>query len=314
MWAYQRGFLSSKIHRFGLNEENYEDFMPDFDYYRLHPINGAYSKWIDDKMTLKYVLQPFNEYLPEYYFLLNDGKAIKLMDCPKNLESTIESIIYLLQEKGALALKLISGSRGVGFYKISYTNKMFYINQEESTQDQIVELLMSSERYLVTEYLVAHNDIRKSYPITPNALRLGVLNDKGNTDIFGAFIRFGTESSGLIEHAYAGGVFCGVDVLDGTLFNPKKYVGQKIVDIKEHPNTKVLIEGKIPHWDMIKDTVSEIGKYLPQLKYMGFDIIITDNGFKILEINSHQDLTNMQFYYPVTKNIELKSFFERMEK
>ena len=29
---------------------------------------------------------------------------------------------------------------------------------------------------------------------------------------------------------------------------------------------------------------------IPQLEYLGFDIAITEDGFKILEINIHQDI------------------------
>src|SRR5699024_11144514 len=68
IWAYRRGFLSKSIKQYKLNEDNYFKYMPDLTYYKLHPINGKYGKWIDDKLTMKYILNPFNEYLPKYYF------------------------------------------------------------------------------------------------------------------------------------------------------------------------------------------------------------------------------------------------------
>ncbi len=64
LWAQKRGFFSDSIKLYGLNDDNYLDYLSDFDYYWLHPINGAYSRWIDDKLTFKYILQPFSEYLP----------------------------------------------------------------------------------------------------------------------------------------------------------------------------------------------------------------------------------------------------------
>ena len=68
LWAQKRGFLSDRISFYGLTENNYRDYLSDFDYYRLHPINGPYSKWIDDKLTFRYLLAPFSSYLPEYYY------------------------------------------------------------------------------------------------------------------------------------------------------------------------------------------------------------------------------------------------------
>ena len=57
-----------------------------------------------------------------------------------------------------------------------------------------------------------------------------------------------------------------------------------------HPDTGTLLEGVLPNWDHIKDGVLKVSKQIPQLEYLGFDIAITKNGFKILEINIHQDL------------------------
>lgn len=314
LWAYRKGFLSSNIARYGLSEENYKDFMPDFDYYKLHPINGQFSKWIDDKMTVKYILSPFNEYLPEYYFEIHKNKVIKLMDSPRKYDSNINSVVNLLESKGALAIKLISGSKGEGFYKVSYNNNKFYINDNVISDVEFNKFLLSLDGYLVTEYIMAHQNIRAVYPNTPNALRVGVLNNNGTAKVFGAFIRYGTEKSGMIEHAYAGGVFSGVNIIDGSQFNPKQYQGEKTIDVSRHPDTGAIIKGKVPHWELIKEVIEKIGSYVPQLKYMGFDIIITDNGFKILEINSHQSLVNMQVYYPIKKDKEIMGFFNKIRK
>src|SRR5699024_6016709 len=130
IWAYKKGFFSSNIVKYGLNDENYRDYMPDFDYYKLHPINGQFGKWIDDKMTLKYILREFNEYLPEYYFYLQKGKITKLIDCPEEYGNEVSSILNLLENKRNLAVKLIAGSLGEGFYKLSYKNKEYMINNE----------------------------------------------------------------------------------------------------------------------------------------------------------------------------------------
>lgn len=34
IWAQKRGFLSDKIAFYGLTEENYKDYLSDFDYYK----------------------------------------------------------------------------------------------------------------------------------------------------------------------------------------------------------------------------------------------------------------------------------------
>lgn len=72
IWAYNKGFLSDRIYRYGLTEDNYLNFMPDY-YWKLHPINGPNSTWIDDKLKIKYILNRYNDYLPKYFYQLNKG-------------------------------------------------------------------------------------------------------------------------------------------------------------------------------------------------------------------------------------------------
>ena len=59
LWALRRGFFSDKIALYGLTDENHTDFLPDLAYYKLFPINGMYGRWIDDKLTMQMILQPF---------------------------------------------------------------------------------------------------------------------------------------------------------------------------------------------------------------------------------------------------------------
>ncbi len=82
IWAQKRGFLSDKISYLGLTEDNYTDYLSDFDYIQLHPINGVYSRWIDDKLTIKFILHPFAEYLPEYFYHIYKNEILRLTDCP----------------------------------------------------------------------------------------------------------------------------------------------------------------------------------------------------------------------------------------
>ena len=57
-----------------------------------------------------------------------------------------------------------------------------------------------------------------------------------------------------------------------------------------HPDTGTLLEGYLPNWETVKKGVYDISMMIPQLEYLGFDIAITEDGFKILEINIHQDI------------------------
>jgi len=313
IWAYKHGFLSKRIFDYDLNESNLNDYIPDFLYYKLHPINRC-STWIDDKLTFRYILQPFSDYLPRYFYEISNGSIYKLLDCPDDLSSTYEDIIMLLERVKKLAVKKTSGSGGIGFYKLDYTNDEYYINNKRTDKIEVIKLLSSLEDYIITEYIISEKSLRKIYDITPNSLRVMAIRNEQTTCITGAFIRFGNSSSGMVDNAFAGGIVCGVNIKDGELYQPKLHKNQQCVDIPVHPDSLERIEGTIKHWKLIVKKIKEIGDYIPQIKYMGYDIIVTDNGFKIIEINSHQSLQSMQMYYPIFKNEYSKKFFNSLLK
>jgi hypothetical protein len=315
LWAWKRGFMGSRVYTYGINKSNYRNHIPDFDYYKLHPINGRYSSWIDDKLTMKYILTKFNEYLPKYYFQIGDGEIIKLMDCPNDIEPDIDGVINLLKRDGNLALKLLSGSLGKGFYRLTYKNMVFYVNTNETNISELRNLIKKLKGYIVTEYIIAHKEIREIYDVTPNTLRVLMIRDKNKLPkITGGFMRFGTKSSGLLEITAAGTIFTAIDFKTGITYDPKRFINNNLENLKFHPDTNKIMEIPLPYWGVIKEKVYEISNHIPQLSYLGFDIIITDNGFKIIEINSLSALTFIEYYNPFLKNKYCKDFFTRKFK
>ena len=100
-WAYKCGFHPWRIKQYGLNDVNYKETISDRDYFYLYPLNNQYSKWIDDKLTMKYVLAPFDQFLPRYYYhIMAERDRMKLMDCPAEYGASIDGILSFLQAKG----------------------------------------------------------------------------------------------------------------------------------------------------------------------------------------------------------------------
>jgi hypothetical protein len=320
IWAYRRGFLCSKAHIYGINETNFRNHLSDFEYHKLHPLNGTYSKWIDDKLSMKYVLSPFSDYLPKYYFQLEDNEILKLMDCPDGINPTIDGILSLLQKEGNLALKPYSGTRGNGFYRLSYHDGDYFMNTEKADEASVNNLLSVLKGYLVTEYIISHNTIKKIYEQTPNTLRLQfVRNINEKPRIIGSFIRFGTSKSGILETPLAGGILAGIEINNGKIFEPHIISDNKLKCLKYHPDTGEAMEIQLPNWNHAVLKINEILDYIPQLTYVGFDVVITNGGFKILEINSLTSIHGISYYYPYFADEYARKYFtskfqERPEK
>ncbi len=316
IWAYRRGFLSSDIDDYGLTETNYRQFLSNRDYYRLYPLNGLFDKWIDDKVTTKYILQPFNSYMPRYYCLIADKDLIMpLMDSDGNSPATAEAIVDLLMSENNLALKLVYSQSGIGFHKISYTDDGFSINNNIVDRTKMLQFIEGLEGYIVTEYIRSHHEISRIYSVSPNTARVMVVNEDGRHPVIAnAFMRFGTARSGVVDNVTGGGIAAIVDVETGRFHDALKIEDHHTVKCVLHPDTHLKIEGILPHWELIKTKLIEISRYLSELRFMGYDIVITEEGFKILEINSLQTVARFQNNYPLRVNNAASSFFNKLLK
>ena len=88
-------------------------------------------------------------------------------------------------------------------------------------------------------------------------------------------------------------MYTSVNVATGDIMSPVLYGKLKNnEEAKVHPDSGEAFKGKIKGWDQIKSQILAIGDYYPELSYMGYDLAVTDDGFRILEINSLQDFIN----------------------
>lgn len=308
IWAYKKGFLSQRIIHYGINDENYKDFLSDWDYYKMFPLNGIERKWIDDKLTTKYVLAPYDEFLPAYYFMINGGKVTPLHNMERNKTYTLADVMDKLKAEKILAMKREAGFGGEGFYKLEYCDNDIIVNRKKYTEAQFTELLSSLSNYLIMEYITAHSDIKKYYAESTGVLRIMVINE-GTPQIANAHLRIGSSKSGIID-AYDGSISSVVDIETGKYSEAWITSGHDYINIKFHPDTNLPLSGTIPKWEYVKEKILEISAYMPQLAYLGYDVCVTESGFKIYEINSHQGISLYQLTYPLLKDNEAADFFK----
>lgn len=54
----------------------------------------------------------------------------------------------------------------------------------------------------------------------------------------------------------------------------------------------------MPNWELAKQKVLEIAESIPQLEYLGFDLAMTEDGFKLPEINRFPDFPRIDRLTP----------------
>lgn len=314
---HRKGFSKADWEILELDKHNYRNYLTSKKYADIHPINGYYSKIIDDKMVIKYIFSGTNlgKYMPEYYYLIDEsGMLCPMMDLEKSKDLSMENIYDLLCEKGKLAIKLVTGSIGKGFYKAEYRNGDVFINDEKITKQEFLAFLPHCRNYIVSEYLTAHPDIAEFWPYTANTIRYLAGRVDREWRVIKSFIRFGSENTGIVESFNRGGILCYINddgVFDSGYILKHNGKNTYIETVTEHPQTHKTLKGKVPCWDQICKAAQEIEAVFPQTKYLGLDFVVTDKSeVKLLEINSLTSLDTMQLDKSILDTENGKWFFK----
>lgn len=328
-WALERGFYPGRIELYGLTEENWQNYMPDYQYFMLHPLNNHFLKWLD-KTTLKYVLNSngCESTMPEYYvYVENDkcgGRFTYLMDCPTDIPKDENFLWNLLKQKKVLAMKPNSGtSGGLGFIKLELRGDELYENNKRISMTRFQEIQDTMRNYIITQYAKQHEELAKVWPDSECTLRVIMCKDPA-ADRYApttwscavSYARFGTSVNGGASNLSSGGVGVGFDFETGKYrdfcIRYKRFTPDGVWMLDKHPDTKAEWRALgLPNWDYVKSQINAICQHVSSLDYMGLDIIITQDGMKLCEINSHPAIDYEQIMCgPTLSRPKVRAFFE----
>lgn len=262
-----------------------------------------FETWFEHKLNTYYLLSPFKTSMPKHYWYIRNGKYFPI-DVVSECNGSIDDIISLVKEN-PIAAKSTVGGHGVGFYKLEYINDKFYVNFKEKSESEFKELINKLNDYIITEYVVPHKEFQelcgeKAFAV----LRIiTIYDEKDGPQITGAIVRLGSKAAGVVTD-YPGSIYCGINLEDGKMFKPiYRERDDFYVSCPKHPDTGKELEGNvIPNWNELKNLVKQISKYLAVTPYLVMDIIPTEDGFAILEINSHGQVRTVEPFYPFRKN------------
>lgn len=327
-WALKRGFYPGRVELYGLTEDNYKDYLPDYNYFMIHPINHHFKIWVNDKLTLKYVLNSNDcaDTMPQYYlYIENSGNYTYLMDSPLEIPKDKDYIFNLLKLKGTLAIKPNSGtSGGRGFMKMEYRDGEIYENNRQISKSEFNIIVSQLKNHIVTEYAYQHADIAKIWPSSECTLRVIMVKvppknayTPSKWQCIVSYARFGTSVSGGASNLSSGGIGIGFDFETGKFkdfgIRYRRFCEDGNWKCYEHPDTHVVWKNsKLPNWDFVRDKINHVCSHIASLDYLGFDVIITPNGLKFCEINTHPAADYEQVMCaPILSLDDAKLFFEQ---
>lgn len=169
------------------------------------------------------------------------------------------------------------------------------IDTKNFKDDQaIIKYLKSQKLDLLEELIIQHKKLNKINDSSVNTLRIvSIYNEK--TFFIGACFRVGNNN--FVDNFESGGMTAKVDVDNGVVLSPAVDKAGNIY--YNHPQTKAKIAGfKFPFYEETLLMIAEMSKKVPTIRYIGWDISITDEGPVLVEANPLPGSQITQMPYP----------------
>jgi len=340
-WSHAHGFFAETVACLGITEANADDYLTDYDYFRVWPLNSWQRVWINDKLTLKYMLSgtDYDRYLPKYYFYASANGLVPLIDSglakqgepvPQHAYANLTAaqpatdayrneFLALLREVGEFACKPANAELAVGFHKLSYSDGAYLVDNKPATADDVWGYVKAHTNDVFTEFFHPGGSLSEISPVI-HTLRVLLVNETGVTPRLAAsYLRLATDVDGDDSKAnYRSpgepdirSYNMDFDLVTGAYGNGKLVYGNKTIDAPAHPDTGVEGKGVMESWPQLRQALYDVSLRLGPVEYMGFDVCDTTDGPKIMEINSHSGSKYLQLYKPFMADAYLADYFAR---
>src|SRR5690625_1646963 len=306
-WCLFKGFGSAKYELYNLQKNNYKLYLSDYQRRKTVKINGPYSLIINDKYL-------FGELFKELTATIF-GRVKKGILYFNGKESNINNLLELISNKEEIIVKKFRGGGGKGIYRLSYMDEKYYLDDQVVDIKEIQNFITGLSDHLIMEHLKQMDYSNKIYSETINSIRVLTMIDPVTNEPFIAIAvhKFGSEKTKPADNVWKGGMTALIDLETGVLAKSAyhKENNNEIEWIPEHPDTKVKVEGTIvPNWSKVKEAVLEIARKHDYLKYVGWDVVVTLDGVKVIEGNNYSDVNILQIHQPLLQNERVKKFYK----
>jgi hypothetical protein len=316
MKAWKAGFSTHAWRLYKLPENDPNLYLPDIRAsLGMYKVNGFSNPVIGNKLILSRLLETHRIPHPAVVSMVLDGRILEEdvepdRDLWRALNRTLDRF-----PRQVFRPTWAGGGQGVFF--LDRDEGGLRLNGRSISRDEACALFSRLDRYLSTKYQTQADYARRIYPGSANTLRVVTLWD---AECGGAFIlaithRFGTARTGMTDnfHGGFGGICAAVDAQAGRL-GPALGLNenQDRISFSSHPDTGEPIEGVvIPRFRECVETVLKAANHFPFCPWIGWDVLITEDGVSILEANTLPAFTVSQVHTPFLKDPRARRVFER---
>ena len=265
----EHGSLKDYIGALNKHRVSYGEYMHRFEFWRLNESQREeFISCSEMQCIYRKMVQPevravfFNKSL-----FMNKFSSFTQRQWIEVRKATYEQFAQMVSQFDCVA-KPFEGWWGKGIRIIKKTDDN---NEIKRYYDECI-----CENLLLEERVQACKEIAAFHPSSLNTVRVVTISNPDKCVVFGAILRMGTGDS-IIDNSHNGGIFASIDVntgiidTDGLDSEGNIYV--------EHPDSHIKIKGtQIPYWDKVIEMCSDATKVMPNTIFVGWDVVIFDDG------------------------------------
>lgn len=270
------GFTGSEYVQFDLAEKSYEQrrtflSIVDMMLFALHMSDISDLQIFFDKIKTYKHFAPF--YKRDLVYVNGQNDRAKYLD--------------FLKKHSIFVKKYAMGRMGEGVELVD-------INNCGKSPDEFFAAIVKEGRIILEELIEQSEEMASFNPNSVNTVRCVAMTTRSGVIIPYCCLRVGRSGS-FVDNASAGGLLALIDPDTGVISSDSFDRNNIIHEV--HPDTGVRFKGfQLPEWEAMRQTVTEMMGVLPSVKYVGWDMAHTKNGWVVIEGNSMGQLMAPQAF------------------
>lgn len=314
--AWSHGFSRWTYSMYGLHRNDLRLYISDRTQFTLFDgINGPHRPAAQQKAIFAKYLEFLGVPSPAVLAVVIRGRIYDAVDLSPT--AGWPWLRERLEERApGVVLKPLKGCEGIGVAFLRKDRSGCRLDGLPRTENEAAAYISGLDDFMITEVAIQHEYASRIYPGTTNTLRLLTLWDYDAEAPFlaQAVHRIGTRRSFPVDNFKmgAGGLSAWIDIGTGELGPAACKPDMGDVEWHDtHPETGAPIRGvRLPRWKETTEDILRRAARLPFIPFIGWDVVLTGDGYQVLELNPGSGFFLFQVHQPPLADPRIRRFFE----